>query len=162
MFTSCKPEGMAGVAIKGAVSVRLAALGHQGFHRNDFGSRRPCLGLSHLITVRDQPVTYLIPPLWLPVASPTPGASKKLIVMETEDQTPMVEAKESRGWKGTPEWELPFPSQEVTTPGNIRRGRAWQATPRLLKTITLENIHGQILCTALMETLFKNIMNTQK
>lgn len=82
--------------------------------------------------------------------------------METEDQTPMSIAKELRGWEGTPERELPFPSQEVTSPGNIRQGRAWQATPRLLKTIILENIHGQILYTTLMETLFKNIMNTQK
>lgn len=59
-------------------------------------------------------------------------------------------------------WAQPFPSQGVTIPGNIRQGRAWQTLPRLLKTITLENIHGQILRTTLMETLFKNIMNTQK
>lgn len=37
------------------------------------------LGLSHLITVRGQPPTYLIPVLWLPVASTTPGASKEPI-----------------------------------------------------------------------------------
>lgn len=56
----------------------------------------------------------------------------------------------------------PFPVRESLSQETIRQGRAWQATPRLLKTITLENIHGQILRTALMETLFKNIMNTQK